>query len=291
MTEENQKLSRRSFLKLMGILGGELFLMGAGGMLYTKQLEPAWVEISQVRLKLPRLGKAFEGFRLVQVSDIHMGGWMNTSHFSHVMNLALTQTPDLLALTGDFVERQHDPKVIANALDDLSAVFDTLGEVPWVGVLGNHDLRTVPGDIRKLMEKHQILDLTNGVHTIVRGDEPLHIAGVDDLREGDPDLPRVMAALPEDGAAILLSHEPDFADESALTGRFDLQISGHSHGGQVVFPIFGPPVLPEGGRKYYSGLYKVGTMLQYTNRGVGMISPSIRFNCRPEITVFTLEAE
>ena len=290
MAEENQQLSRRSFLKLMGFLAGEFIFMGAGGLLYSKKLEPTWVEINQIRLKLPRLGKVFEGFRLVQVSDIHMGGWMNASQFSHVMNLALAQDADLLALTGDFVEFQHEHEVVAKALDDLSGVFDTLGDVPRVGVLGNHDLRTTPDDVRKLMEKHQILDLTNSVHTIVRGGERLHIAGVDDLREGHPDLPKVMAALPEDGAAILISHEPDFADESALTGRFDLQISGHSHGGQVVLPLIGPPVLPEGGRKYYSGLYKVGTMLQYTNRGVGMTSPNIRFNCRPEITVFTLEA-
>jgi predicted MPP superfamily phosphohydrolase len=290
MAEENQKLSRRSFLKLMGFLGGEVFLMGAGGMMYARQLEPTWVEISQVRLKLPRLGKAFDGVRLVQVSDIHMGGWMNTGHFSHVMDLALAQAPDLLALTGDFVEHQDEREVVANALDDLSTVFTTLGDVPRVGVLGNHDHRTSPGDIRKLMQKHHILDLTNGVHTLVRGAERLHIAGVDDMREGRPNLPQVMAALPEDGAAILLSHEPDFADESAATGRFDLQISGHSHGGQVVLPLIGPPLLPQGGRKYYTGLYQVGTMLQYTNRGVGLTGVSIRFNCRPEITVFTLEA-
>ncbi|MGD0612066.1 MAG: metallophosphoesterase [Anaerolineales bacterium] len=286
----NPKLSRRSILKIMGLLAGEAFWMGAGGMVYAKQLEPSWVEITQVRLKLPRLGKAFEGFRLVQVSDIHMGGWMNAEHFSYVMKLALNQGADLLALTGDFVYYQGDQKGIAGAIEDLSEVFKTLGDVSRAGVLGNHDLLSAPGDIRKMMEKHQILDFTNDVHTIVRGVECLHIAGVDDMLYGHPDLNKVVAALPKDGSAILLSHEPDFAEESAQTGRFDLQISGHSHGGQVVLPFIGPPYLPKGGRKYYAGLYQVGTMLLYTNRGVGMVDPFIRFNCRPEITVFTLQA-
>lgn len=259
-------------------------------MVYARQLEPAWVEITRVGLKLPRLGKAFDGFRLVQVSDIHMGGWMNYEHFSSVMMLALDQGADLLALTGDFVDYQRDQKAVAGAVEDLSEVFKTLGDVPRVGVLGNHDLRAGPDEIRKLMEKHQIVDLTNNVFTILRGVEHLHIAGVDDMLYGYPDLDKVVTALPKDGSAILLSHEPDFADESAPTGRFDLQISGHSHGGQVVFPFVRPPYLPKGGRKYYAGLYQVGTMLQYTNRGVGMVAPFVRFNCRPEITVFTLQA-
>jgi len=259
-------------------------------MVYAKQLEPAWVEITQVGLKLPRLGKAFDGFRLVQVSDIHMGGWMNAGHFSSVMKLALDQRADLLALTGDFVYYEGDKKAVAGTVEDLSEVFETLGDVPRVGVLGNHDHHAGPDEIRKLMEKHHIVDLTNNFHTLLRGGEPLHIAGVDDMLHGQPDLDKVVTALPKDGPAILLSHEPDFADESAQTGRFDLQISGHSHGGQVVFPFVGPPYLPQGGRKYYAGLYQVGTMLQYTNRGVGMVAPFVRFHCRPEITVFTLHA-
>jgi predicted MPP superfamily phosphohydrolase len=264
--------------------------MGAGRKAYAMQPKPSWVELTHVRLKLPRLGKAFDGFRLVQISDIHMGGWMNIRHFSNVMKLALYQGVDLLALTGDFVNYYGDLEVVAGAIEDLSDVFKTLGDVPRVGVLGNHDLRSAPSDIRKMMERYQILDLTNSVHTIMRGGELLHIAGVDDLCYGHPDLNKVVSALPKEGSAILLSHEPDFADVSAQAGCFDLQISGHSHGGQVVFPFVGPLYLPRGARKYYSGLYQVGTMLQYTNRGIGTVAPFFRLNCRPEITVFTLKA-
>jgi uncharacterized protein len=88
----------------------------------------------------------------------------------------------------------------------------------------------------------------------------------------------------------LLAHEPDYADISAATGRFDLQISGHSHGGQVIIPFIGPLVVPAYGEKYPLGQYQVGNMIQYTNRGVGTINPAVRFNCRPEITIFTLRA-
>ena len=144
----NTKLSRRSFLKIMGLLAGEAFLFGAGGMVYVNQLEPSWVEITQVGLNLPRLGKAFEGFRLVQVSDIHMGGWMNIERFSDVMKLALNQGADLLALTGDFVDNQRDQKVVGGAIEDLSEVFKTVGDLPSVSVLGNHDHLTAPDEIR-----------------------------------------------------------------------------------------------------------------------------------------------
>jgi len=132
--------------------------------------------------------------------------------------------------------------------------------------------------------------LMNSIHTLERNGEQVHIAGVDDVYEYRDDLDAVMTQLPKDGCAILLAHEPDFADTSAATERFDLQLSGHSHGGQVVVPFIGPPVLPDLGKKYPSGLYQVGNMLQYTNRGVGTSIPPVRFNCRPEITIFTLES-
>ncbi|HJR80438.1 MAG TPA: hypothetical protein VJ821_10225, partial [Anaerolineales bacterium] len=118
------------------------------------------------------------------------------------------------------------------------------------------------------------------MHTLTRGAASLHICGVDDVYERKDDLNAVLTNLPREGCAILLAHEPDFADTSAATGRFDLQISGHSHGGQVVMPLIGPIVLPRQGRKYPIGMYRVGNMIQYTNRGLGMIFPYVRFMCR-----------
>jgi uncharacterized protein len=117
----------------------------------------------------------------------------------------------------------------------------------------------------------------------------LYFCGLDDLKEGKPRLNRALEGLSDEGAAILLIHEPDFADESAATGRFDLQLSGHSHGGQVGLPLLRYPFLPKFSRKYPSGLYRVSDMFLYTNRGLGA-HPRFRFNCRPEITVFTLRS-
>ena len=143
--------------------------------------------------------------------------------------------------------------------------------------------------MRAALARCSVIEIGNNVYSIERGGEQLHIAGVDDIWYDHDNLDEVLAKLPETGAVILLAHEPDFADESAKTGRFGLQLSGHSHGGQIVLPVVGPPILPRLGKKYPSGLYKVGDMWQYTNRGVGMLEPAVRINCRPEITVFTLE--
>jgi hypothetical protein len=138
------------------------------------------------------------------------------------------------------------------------------------------------------MQETGITNLTNTHFTLERDGALLHIAGVDDALVGIPQLDTVVSQLPAEGAAILLAHEPDFADMTLQTQRFDLQLSGHSHGGQVDLPFFGPQYLPEMATKYWRGLYKTSDFYLYVNRGVGMVRQAIRFNCRPEITVFTL---
>ena len=144
--------------------------------------------------------------------------------------------------------------------------------------------------VREMLCRSGVTELTNAVFTLRRAGGNLHLCGVDDTRHGDVRLDKVLAQLNGDDAAILLVHEPDFADISAATGRFDLQVSGHSHGGQIVLPFLGPPILPASGRKYPSGLYKIGNMFQYTNRGVGVDRMPIRFNCPAEITIFELQS-
>lgn len=262
---------------------------GAGRLGYITQVEPAWLDVTQVPIKLPRLGGAFAGLRLVQISDIHFGHWMTAERFQKVIERILEQHPDVIAITGDFLHGYrwnsgHPRRLaeLAEALRPLTMACLT------VGVLGNHDHWTDASAVRTMLKDVGVVDLNNTIHTLRHGDDLLHLAGVDDVWEEHDRLGDVLAQLPEDGAAILFAHEPDFADESTATGRFDLQISGHSHGGQVVIPFVGPPVTPHLARKYPSGLYRVGEMLLYTNRGVGMGNVSVRFNCRPEITVFSL---
>lgn len=159
-----------------------------------------------------------------------------------------------------------------------------------VAVLGNHDHWSDERVVRDALRRSGIADICNTVYSINRNGEQLHIAGVDDVWVRRQRLDMVLAQLPTDGAAVLLAHEPDYADVSTLAERFDLQLSGHSHGGQVRLPLIGAPVLPYLGEKYPMGLYQVGTMQLYTNRGVGVL-PRIRarLNCRPEISLFTLQ--
>ena len=287
----NSKFPRRDFLRLMAVTTAGLAFLSIGGAVYGTRVEPAWIDIETVALDLHRLHPAFDGFRLTQISDIHMGGWMNKEQFGRVIELVKGTQPDLVLITGDFIEYTSDLVRASQSVQDVQDVLSSLNFAPVMAVLGNQDYRSgMDLRLRSMFSGLNIIDLTNDVHTISRGGGQLHFAGVDDILMGHPDLHAVLAKLPGNGAAILLAHEPDFADVSSVTDAFDLQVSGHSHGGQVVLPLVGPPALPEQGKKYFNGLYRVGRMLQYTSRGVGMTVPYVRINCRPEITAFTLRA-
>jgi predicted MPP superfamily phosphohydrolase len=253
---------------------------------------PKGFKVETVRIKLKRLPPMFTGFRIVQISDIHMGGWMNHTRLQRVADLVLAQKPDVLLITGDFLKGHRFTEASKRGIKDLIRVLRPLAAaIPSFAVLGNHDYWTDPKAIREMLSLCKITDLTNAVFTMKRESGNLHLCGVDDVRHGDVRLNDVLAQLEENSAAILLVHEPDFADMSAATGKFDLQLSGHTHGGQIVVPFYGPPILPLSGRKYPSGLYKVGDMFQYTNRGVGTDRLALRINCPPEITVIVLERE
>lgn len=279
------RLSRRSFLRaaFSTTVAGTLF--SGGSLAYAAAIEPGWVDITHLTLRLPRLAAAFRGYRLLQISDLHADEWMDRARLLNAVELANQQQPDVIAITGDFVNYQT-PEILANLVAALSQLTAPDGTV---AVLGNHDHWTSAAGIRWVLAQSGVGDLSNTVYTLQRGADQLHICGVDDIWEGHQRLDQVLAQLPATGAAILLAHEPDYADVSAATERFDLQISGHSHGGQCVVPLVGPPILPWLGEKYPLGLYQVGSMLQYTNRGLGTVRPRVRFNCRPEITVLTLE--
>jgi uncharacterized protein len=249
-----------------------------------RMLRTCDIEITEVPVYLPRLGASFSGYRMVQFSDIHMDSWMTRGHLNAIVDLVNQQEPDLIAITGDFVSHTPD-----NHAQDL---VESLGRLQCadgvLGVLGNHDHWVDPEMVSEILFKSGIIELSNRVYPIQRGKDLLFMAGIDDYIVRKDRIFEVLDQIPEEGAAILLAHEPDFADISAPTGRFDLQISGHSHGGQINLPLLGPLYLPRYARKYTSGLYRVNGMIQYTNRGVGMVHIPFRLNSKPEITVFHL---
>jgi predicted MPP superfamily phosphohydrolase len=283
-------LTRRDFLRILKTIVLSFVSLGSGSLVYSVFGEPTWLDVEQVEIVLPRLPKSFSGLRVMHISDIHIGGWMNRERLSDVIRLAKRQKPDLVLLTGDYVIghswNENSDDAAQGFVEEVSKLtVDCLA----LGVLGNHDHWTNAEKVRVMLSNCGVVELNNSVYSLRRGNERLHIAGVDDVRENKARLDDVCKLLPDEGGTILLAHEPDFADISSQKGLFDLQLSGHSHGGQVVLPFYGPIILPYLGRKYPSGLYKVGGMWQYTNRGVGMTEPAVRFNCRPEITILTLK--
>jgi uncharacterized protein len=287
-----KKMTRRGFLKLLGYGFIDLALLLMGSIVYDLFVERGSFSVETIQLTLKRLPKVFSGLRIAQISDIHMGGWMNPDRFQQVANIIKAESPDLLLITGDFLLGHHFSNAEKQAIVDLIPILSSLaGSIPSFAVLGNHDYWTSAEAIRQMLFSCGITDLTNTVFTLTRENESLHLCGVDDIWKGEVRLDQVISKLKDDSVAILMAHEPDFADTSAATGKFDLQISGHTHGGQVNLPLLGPPVRPYLGQKYPIGLYKIGNMFQYTNRGVGMARLPIRFNCPPEITIFVLERD
>jgi len=282
----NLKLSRRDFLKISfrtimtGVVGGLV------GFMYSTLVEIEWIDIQHVNLTLPRLPKEFNGYRMVQISDIHFDDWMTPVKISKTVDMVNQLEPDMIAITGDFVSMNHE--------HNEKAIIEEFGRLTpkdkIIAVLGNHDHWTDADLVRNILKESGIINVSNDIFALWRGSAPLYFCGVDDYWERKDRLDYILEILPNRGCAILLAHEPDYVDTSALTGRFDLQISGHSHGGQVIIPFIGPPMVPLYAEKYPVGLYRVKEMFLYTNRGIGMIPPRVRFNCRPEITVFTLKS-
>lgn len=277
-------MTRRQFLRLLAVGMGGAALTG-GGWLYATQIEPYWLEITEREIVLPRLPRAFDGYRLAHFSDIHADSGMNAERIRAVCEAVNALRPDCIAITGDFVSRLPIQAQIADLRAALPILRATDGVV---AVLGNHDHWTSRTSVRRLLAECGIVNVSNGVRTLTRGAESLHLCGVDDVWERFNRLDEVLAKLPTAGAAVLLAHEPDYADTVARVNRFDLQLSGHTHGGQVVLPGGQRPILPYLGQKYPAGLYQVGAMQVYTTRGIGMVPPKIRLNCRPEVAILTL---
>jgi predicted MPP superfamily phosphohydrolase len=268
------------------VFGGALL----GSIAYARKVEPEEVEVVSVPLVLPRLDRRFDGYRIAQISDLHADDWMTPGRVLSLVGLVNAEEPDLVLITGDFATYSRLRSKIRHVPDLVAPLKRLRTPDGSFAVLGNHDHKTNAKVVRRVLAASGVAELCNTVVTVRRRGASLHLCGVDSALEGVVSRPeRVLEKLPKEGAAILLAHEPDVADEVAATGRFDLQLSGHSHGGQLGLPLLRFPFLPRLSRKYPVGLYRVGKMFLYTNRGLGA-HPRFRIACRPEITVFTLRA-
>jgi uncharacterized protein len=246
-------------------------------------VEPHWLELSRTVVPVRRLPDEFVGFTIGLVSDTHLGPFVRRSMIRSAVDALNDASPDLVVLAGDYV--LHSPEFIEPCMEELSRIR---GRV--VAVLGNHDHWEDADLTSTLLEEIVGAELLRNRGTwIERGDSTLRIWGVGDLWEDDQILDGVR---PEgyDGPLILISHNPDYA-EVIPRGTADLILSGHTHGGQVVLPFIGAPMLPSYyGQKYRAGLvWNSGTAV-YVSRGIGMGSPPIRLNCRPELPLIELAA-
>jgi uncharacterized protein len=252
--------------------------------IYAFNIEPNWYEVQQVTLTLPHLPAAFDRYRIVQLTDIHVDNRMHPARLQRITKLVNQQQPDLIVMTGDYVTRRAERYLpnLALGLQHLQAPDGLLA------VLGNHDYWMNPQLVTKTLQSFGVQVLNNSLVTIQRDHAQLQVAGLDDLVFWKADLKPILAQMGTAQGAILLAHEPDSADTNAATGKFDLQLSGHAHGGQIRF--LGIHFFPKRGRIYPTGQYQVGQMIQYTSRGIGAVPPRGRLNCRPEITVLTLRS-
>lgn len=274
-------LNRREFLKVAGLAVGVSLVAATSYLAINDESQDPVVDRVPIRIK--NLHPALEGFTLLQMTDQHLYPLTQPSLIKKSVAIANSLNPDLVVLTGDYVWQDLE------AIDELAPILAGLDAKHGVfSTLGNHDYWLDADVITTTLEAAGLPVLVNQGLSIKHGKGSFYLAGLDDGWSGSPDLDATLeAAMPGD-SVILLCHEPDLADRYALDGRVSLQLSGHSHGGQIRLPGLGALILPYLGRKYDIGLYKVDEMLLYTNRGLGVISEPVRYNCPPEITQFEL---
>ena len=281
--------TRRQFLYTGAAVVAGVAALGTDGYFESYRLQ-----LKKIEIPLRRLPHQFDGFTIVQLSDFHYEEEFSAHPICLSVGLVNSLRPDLVVFTGDFVTAPmfrfgRDAALLAaNAVFPCAAVLSGIkARMGSFAILGNHDSYSNPALVAAGLRSHGIPLLKNSCVPIERGGARFWLAGIDDALEGQPDLGAAIEKIPPGETIILLAHEPDFADEAALT-PVDLQLSGHSHGGQIWIPGVGAPWLPRLARNYPRGFYKVANMVLYTNVGIGTIRAPIRINCVPEVTHITL---
>lgn len=278
-------MKRRNFLKnsALGMVG-----IGMISGIYSWQIEPFWLELVQKKMPVKNLPNHLVGMTLMQISDMHVGNRFDFQFIIESFIEAQKQKPDFVVYTGDFISYENKQQ-----FEQLEKVLKhaVKGSKGTAGILGNHDY----GKNWQQSEVAQsIVDLLNSAGIdMLRNEqkdfEGLNIIGFDDYWATNFHPEKVMSAYNMDKANIVLCHNPDVCDLDVWNGYKGWILSGHTHGGQVKAPFLDPFVLPVKNKKYTSGEIdlKDGRTL-YINRALGHLW-QVRFNVRPEITLFKLE--
>ncbi|TMN23430.1 metallophosphoesterase [Lentibacillus cibarius] len=282
-------MNRRTFLKrTIGSLTA-LVGLGGGGYYYARDVEPRMLSIHQQELSSTKLSAAFDDFTIVQFSDTHIGFHYSLKQFSELVDEINSLKPDLIVFTGDLVDKP-DTYHWSGELTQLLKKLQANNGKYWI--YGNHDHGGYGTDIvKKVMDKADFHLLKNTHTTIERNNRQFVVAGIDDVMLGSPDLEKALTNADPDTFTILLAHEPDYADET-VQFPVDVQLSGHSHGGQVRLPFVGHLYTPLYAQKYVQGehTFETSNLTLYVNRGIGTTRLPYRFLCKPEIHLFQLKS-
>ncbi len=278
------KFNRRKFLKRSMIVGGAGLLTG----LYAWQIEPFWLEFVQHQMPIKNLPNGLNNLKLMQISDMHVGNRFDRQYLIDSLIEAQTLNPDIVVYTGDFVSYES-----AEQFDQLQEVMEYVvkGKLGTVGILGNHDYGEnweegdVADQIVEILEESGVRMLRNSSVEV----EGLNIIGIDDYWAINFKPEQAFKNYDSSKANLVLCHNPDVADLDVWNGYQGWILSGHTHGGQCKPPFLTPPMLPVKNKAYAAGEVDLedGRKL-YINRALGHLW-QVRFNVRPEITVFDLQ--
>jgi len=277
-------MKRRNFLTALTALSGAGVLIG----LYTWQVEPFWLEFVKVKMPIKNLPQHLVGKTLMQISDVHVGNRFDKQYIIDSFQKAQKYEPDFVVYTGDYVNYESEKQ-----FEQLETVFQhvVLGKLGTIGILGNHDYGQKWAEIEVANTIIEILE-ANGI-SMLRNEqkmvEGLNFIGLDDFWAINFYPEKVMQYVNHEVANIVLCHNPDVADEPVWNGYKGWILSGHTHGGQCKPPFLPPPMLPVKNKRYTAGIIELSNERKlYINRALGHLW-QVRFNVRPEITIFELE--
>lgn len=262
---------------------GLILIIAIGLTLYAFLVEPRWVEIARITIETEKIPKEAR-IKIIQISDLHLHEIGDKEKY--VLKAIEELNPDLVVITGDLIDDSKNADKLYSFLRNISQVVKKV----YI-VLGNWDYwSTVDlNDYVQNLENLGAIVLINSNDLVMKDKFCINIVGVDDPYTGRADLEKALMGIKPTCYTILLAHSPQIIDE-AVEKNVDLILTGHTHGGQVVIPFYGPLFLPleKKYRKYSSGLFKVGNSTLYVNRGLGTSIIPVRLFCRPEITLIEI---
>jgi predicted MPP superfamily phosphohydrolase len=241
------------------------------------------IEVTHHEIIIDDLPPAFDGYRIAFLTDTHVASFMRSGFYREVVNQTQRFEPDLILFGGDFVSFSRHIKLLPEILLAGLSARDGL-----FAVMGNHDYWAGGDEIQSVLRSCGVRFLTNDAVMLARGADRLPLAGIDEVYRGTPDVARAFAGLDPSKPCLAISHHPDIVDR--IHGqRIDLLLCGHTHGGQIRFPFFGPVVVPSIHEGHYAaGFHRIGAVLLYVSRGIGAIPP-LRILCKPEVATFVLK--